>query len=144
VLQGSIQIAVDYAVGRLPSSPVAFVSFESGNARQVALGMDRDGLPAEIASDGTLNRGSAPPAVQNPGISSPGPGIITWRRLAVSIEPGTGAVDWQVHDTSGAQTAAGRAMLRDPATATIDTVCFLSPQGAPSGWLAIDDLVVGG
>lgn len=138
VLGGSIRIAVDFLVSRAPSSPIPLMSIGSGDTPQLNLGLDASGAPVEIAADGTVHQGEARPTASNRS------GLPTWQRLELAINTATGGVRWQVHDTSGAQTGAGQAQVANLVTGAFDTICFLSPQGSPSGWTAIDDLVVEG
>jgi hypothetical protein len=140
VLGGPIRIAVDYAVGRPPASPVPLITIDSGTARQVAIGMDASGHAVSMAADGTTNAGEQPPV---PSAATPSGSGALWQRLEVTFDLAKGVAGWQLHDTSGALTASGQTDLASPAPAP-DTICFLSPEGSPSGWIAIDDLFVGG
>jgi hypothetical protein len=140
VLGGPIRIAVDYAVGRPPSSSVPLITIDSGTARQLAIGMNPSGVPVSIAADVTPSAGEQPPAQRAAAPSGSAP---LWQRLEVTVDTPAGIADWQVHDTSGALTGSGQTHLANPARA-LDTICFLSPKGSPSGWIAVDDLFVGG
>ena len=144
VLGGSIRIAVDFLVGRAPSSPVLLVSLVSGGAPLLGFGLDAAGAPVEIAGDGAVHPGEALASDPPRPSASTGHRPPTWQRLEVAISTATGGVEWQVRDISGAQTGSGQTQVVNSANGAFDTICFLSPQGSPSGWTAIDDLVVEG
>ena len=52
-------------------------------------------------------------------------------------------IDWRANDVSGVEIASGASEI-DLTTAPADGICFRSPQGTPSGWIAIDDLIIEG
>ncbi len=140
---GSIRVAVDLLLGRAPSSAVAVVTMESGSSSQLAFGVDPTGSPVEIIAGEAVRPAQASASAPNSAAPSTTRVVPMWQRLEVMIDPTSGAVQWQVRDTSGGQTGAGTTKIRDMTAAPLE-ICFLSPQGSPSGWTAIDDLVVEG
>jgi hypothetical protein len=131
----SSRISFDLLVGRPPPSTAAVVSLRSGERDLLTIAVDPSGSLTTIAGSG-------------PAASSPAAGGVRpragWGRVEVRIDGPGGLIVWRAHDVSGAEVAGGDLEVTDLAGAPVEDVCFISPQGMPSGWIAIDDLIVEG
>jgi hypothetical protein len=124
----TVSIGLDVLVGGSPSAAVPLMTLESSGVRTLTIGLD----PSRALVD--LTQGTPPPAGAT--------GSEGWRRIEVRIDPAQAALEWEARDVSGAPVAAGTAAI-DPSTA-VDQVCLFSPEGAPSSWIAVDDLIAQG
>ena len=126
------RIGLDVKIGGRPPDPVRLLTIE-GSDLVVVIGVNPGG---EII-------GLEPRLVPTGPRSSPEPGAGgDWHRIVVHIDHAAKTVGWAVRDGSGSELLTGSAPIPDGASAS--RLCLFSPRGAPSGWIAIDDLVVRG
>ena len=140
-----LRVVVDYRLGQRPTQAVPLLSLRAGDVSKLAIVIDQDGAPvgARVGSAQELIRGGDSPAQASPipltnGVS------VGWRRLDLTIDPDSSTATWSVSDSSGAATGWGSAPLTDVGAQSLDIACLLSPEGLPSGWVAIDELTIEG
>ena len=131
----AVHIGFDLLVGGAPPSTAAVVSLRAGERDLLSLGIEPSGrlvaMPGAGFEGGSTGPTSAPP-------------VEGWGRVDLTIDGAGGLIDWRAHDATGAQVASGTPQVADLAGVAVDGVCFHSPLGTPSGWIAIDDLIVEG
>jgi hypothetical protein len=129
------RVSFDLFIGRLPPSTAAVASVRSGDRDLLTLAVDPSGSLTSVAGPGS-------PA------SSPGPDGARsgegWGRVELRIDAPGGSIEWQAHDVTGAEIGSGASEVVGLTGALVDGVCFRSPDGMPSGWIAIDDLLIEG
>jgi hypothetical protein len=138
-----VTIVVDYQLGRSPPSPVTLLSLESGGARTLALVIDAAGMPIGVASpDGPSGVIDTPPSPSPRDLAR---GLADWRRVELTVASRSGEVTWLAQDSSGEVTGSGWGEAGgERGAGRIDALCLHSPEGEPSGWVAVDDLVIQG
>lgn len=142
VSTAAVSIAFDYILGRALPAPAIVLTVQAGDANVAGVVLDRSAAPvAAVFGDDPLPSGAKPDASLAT-LGSPQPE--GWQRLDVSIDRAAGSITWRAHDVTGARTGEGTATSSELSTVPIDTVCFHSPDGAPSGWVAIDDVDIRG
>jgi hypothetical protein len=129
----SIRAGFEVLIETKPTAAAPVFSLEGGGVRLVSIGIDPSGALVGLEQPGADGRSPA----ANGGGTEGG-----WRRIEVGIDPARGNATWQAHDAAGAQVAGGTLTL-DPG-ASVDEICFFSPQGVPSASIAFDDLIVSG
>ena len=139
---GPLQIMFDYRLGRLPATTSGLLSIRSKSVPVLGIVIAPDGAASLIAGAADVEATAEPPGSSVAPVTPAAP--TEWRRLQVSVDPASGKVGWDGHDSSGAATGSGSITLTDLGSASLDMLCILSPEGSPSGWVAIDDLVVMG
>jgi hypothetical protein len=137
----ALQMSVDYRAGSLPTTSVSLLNVQAGEAPRIAVLLNPDGTVV-VLGDGTGQVGETPARES----AIPGTSGLTagWHRLEVAVDPVTGLAVWQALDSSGAETGSGIASVSDLGAAALDSVCLYSPAGVPSGWIAIDELLIEG
>jgi hypothetical protein len=128
-----LRLAVDIVVGGRAGEAVPLLALEGSGTRILTIGLGPAGELVQL--DPAPDSGVPAPE----GLAADAEG---WRRLDVRLDPNERSVEWQARDVSGTQVAVGRSTL-EPGT-WADGLCLFSPQGAPSSWIAVDDLVVRG
>jgi hypothetical protein len=94
-----------------------------------------------IAAPATPNAVARTPTAKPAAASAAsGPG---WRRVDATIDPSSGTVSWRTRSDSGVD-ASGTATVAALQDHSIDALCFLSPDGARSGWIAVDNVAITG
>ena len=129
------RVSFDLLIGRLPPSTAAVVSVRSGDRDLLTLAVDPSGSLTAIAGSGSATSSPRPDGARS------GEG---WGRVELRIDAPGGSIEWRAHDVTGAEIGSGASEVADLAGAPVDGVCFRSPQGMPSGWIAIDDLIIEG
>jgi hypothetical protein len=136
-----IRVALEYRVGGAAPAPFPLLSLQSGDTRRVGLLIGAGG--SEVAVLGGADAGPSDAPVVSP-VPRATAATTGWHRVELTIARASGAVTWRVHDEAGAETASGTATVADLASGGLDRVCLRSPGGSPSGWVAVDDLVIEG
>jgi hypothetical protein len=131
----ALRVSFDLLVGRPPPSSAPVVSVQGGERNLFTLGVDPSGWL--LAMDGSGSEGSSP----DPDSARPSEG---WARVDLRFDGPGGVIDWRAHDVTGAEVSSGSSQIAGLAGAAVDGVCFHSPRGTPSAWIAIDDLIVEG
>jgi hypothetical protein len=126
-------LGVDVVVGGRADAAVPLLALEHDGTRVVVIGMGPSGDLVQLQPPPDAVVTAPPDLAGEPD---------AWRRLELRLDPNESLVEWQAHDVSGTQVAAGRSTLERGAWA--DVLCLFSPEGAPSSWIAVDDLVVRG
>jgi hypothetical protein len=138
---GSLQITFDYRLGSLPATVSRLLSIRSKSVTVLGIDIASDGQASLVARGADAEATAEAPGSR---VAPVTPAVPTeWQRLQISVDPASGKVGWDAHDSAGAETGSG-STLTDLGSASLDTLCILSPDGSPSGWVAIDDLVVTG
>ena len=132
-----IRIAFDYRVSRVAAAPFQILSLQTSGKERLGLMVDARGSPIEIL-DGAPDAAVASPAPLVTAATS------EWHGVELTIVHASGAVSLRAQDATGAETGSGTASLTDLAPEGIDKVCLRSPEASPSGWIAIDDLLIEG
>ena len=138
---GSLQIMFDYRLGSLPATTSRLLSIRSKSVTVLGIDIASDGHASLVAGAADAEATAQAPGSSVAPVTPAAP--TEWQRVQVSVDPASGKVGWDTHDSSGAETGSG-STLTDLGSASLDTLCILSPDGSPSGWVAIDDLVVTG
>jgi hypothetical protein len=141
-----LRAGFELLIERAPTTAAPVFTVEGGGGRLLAIGIGPSGALVDLqqpSADGSpLPPGSSPA----PGTSTPpeggGRGDGEWRRIQAGIDPAQGSATWQAHDAAGVEVAGGTLTI-DPGS-VVDQLCFFSPQGVPSGWIAVDDLIIRG
>jgi hypothetical protein len=138
-----LQMSLDYRAGSLPTTSVSLLNVQAGEGPKIAVLLNPDGTVVVLGDgDGAGQVGEAPaPESAIPGASGLTAG---WHRLELAVDPGAGLAVWQALDSSGAETGSGTASVSDLGAVALDEVCLYSPAGVPSGWVAIDELLIEG
>jgi hypothetical protein len=135
-----IRVALEYRVGRPAPEPFPLLTLQAGDVPAVALTIDAGGSP--IAVVGGADGGASDGPVRSPGPRATA--ATDWHRVELTIVRASGAATWRAYDASGAETRSGAAALTGLPSAGLDRLCLRSPEGLPSGWIAIDDLRIEG
>lgn len=140
-----LRVAFTYRLGPTIPSPVPILSLRARDSSVAGLIIDTAAAPMAISgASGAIWSASAEP---NPTVGGVGVTPLSpadWRRLVAQIEPGTGAVAWRVSDEAGAEIGDLTATVATLPDQAISALCLLSPEASPSGWLAVDDLIIEG
>jgi hypothetical protein len=141
----ALRVVVDYRLGRRPAQAVPLLSLRAGDVSKLAIVIDQEGAPVgvRLGSAQELVRGGDPPAQASPIPLTSGVSV-GWRRLDLTLDPASATATWSVSDSSGAATGRGSAPLTDVGAQSLDIACLFSPEGLPSGWVAIDELTIEG
>jgi hypothetical protein len=130
----ALRVGFDLLIGRPPPSSAPVVSVRGRELGLFTLGVDRFGWLVAIDGSGPTGSSPDPDAAPSEG----------WSRVDLRIDGPAGVIEWRAHDVTGAEVAIGTSRIADVASAAVHGICFHSPQGTPSGWIAIDDLIVEG
>ena len=140
---GAVRVALDYRLGRSPTTDVTLLTLGTEGSEALTVVLPAAGGPIQLvfsasASGGAETGQTGPPAA--PG-GSGADASTAWQRVDLSVSP-VGEVTWLAYDGTGADAGSGSASAPDLASRALDTLCLRSPAGAPSGWTAIDDLLI--
>jgi hypothetical protein len=126
------RVGFDVLLGGRPGATVPLLALEAGDSPVLTIGVDAAGALVQFEPE--------PATTGTPG--SAGAGSDGWRRVEVRLDSSRSTVEWLANDASGLEVAAGSAPIE--AGTTVDELCLFSPEGAPSSWIAVDDLIVQG
>ena len=142
----ALRIAMDYRLGR--SLPEGARVIELRAERTVAFALVIDAATGRVQGVGNPAAATSGPAASDgPRASADDDDSLaddhtSWRRVEV-IVTGSGDLTWQANDVSGADAGSG-SLPGEASGAGVDTMCIVSPAGAPAGWIAVDDLLIEG